>query len=183
MKNTVLSMLVTAIMGGILISCQAPPKEVAEDTGNLMISPNSEADIATVEAFFDALVAGDEAAIRAAINEDFVSYYQMSPLDTTTASELVQSWTVDIPAARSNQSVETVVANSLRVKAGDFEGDWVLFWGTYKANMNDSGAEIVVPYHTTNLMVNGKISVQYIYYDRLAIMQAQGYELTMSDDD
>ena len=68
------------------------------------------------------------------------------------------------------------VSNSFRVTGGNLKGDWVAVWGNYTFTQN--GVTVILPYQFTAMIENGKIEKSTIYYDKLAINRAMGYELT-----
>lgn len=165
----------------IVQSCQQPCPEVEEaEPGLLEISPNMDRDVETVTAYMNALLSADSAAIRGYVADDFISYYMTSPMDSTDADGHIASWK-GIGEQRSDQKNEIIAASSLRVNDGQFKGDWVQIWGTYSATMNDSGTAIEVPYFVNLNIVDGKISREYGYYDRLGINMKLGYQLTMPE--
>ena len=59
---------------------------------------------------------------------------------------------------------------------GDLKGDWVSVWGNYI--FTENGITVNLPYQSTLMVDNGKIARSIIYFDRLAVLTAMGYELT-----
>ena len=181
MKNFHIPLFCMAILFLVVQSCQAPCPEVEEaEPGLLEISSTIDQDIEMVTAYMNALVSSDSAAIRSYLTDDFMSYYMTSPTDSSNANEHIAAWK-SFGEQRSNQANEIVAASSLKVNSGRFEGNWVQVWGTYSATWNDSGTAIEIPYHVNLNIVDGKISREYGYYDRLAINVQLGYELTRSE--
>ncbi len=58
------------------------------------------------------------------------------------------------------------------------EGEWVLAWGTNTLTNKETSETIVIPYHTANLVENGKIVMSRYFYDMMNVMMAQGYKIT-----
>ncbi|AZQ57785.1 nuclear transport factor 2 family protein [Maribacter sp. MJ134] len=58
------------------------------------------------------------------------------------------------------------------------EGEWVLAWGTNTLTNKETAETIVIPYHTANLVENGKIVMSRYFYDMMNVMMAQGYKIT-----
>ena len=68
------------------------------------------------------------------------------------------------------------VTQTFRVFMGDLKGDYVSMWGTYTFTQN--GKQVKVPYQFTAKVANGKIERGTAYYDRLSILESQGYKVT-----
>lgn len=187
MKKSIRSLSICVLASFILVACQnqgatdEAPVDPAEEPA-LAISPTMEADVAVVQRYFDALLVADSLTMREVTTDGFITYLAKNPMDSSDIDAVVANWKA-IAELRSNQKVERVAVSALKVREGErYAGTWVQYWGNYSATMNDSGVEIVVPFFINNLLVNGKIHRAYSYYDRLAIMQAQGYELTKKEE-
>lgn len=68
------------------------------------------------------------------------------------------------------------VSQTFRVIDGDLKGDWVSVWGTY--TFTENAIEVNLPYQFTTMVDERKISQSIIYYNRLGVSTAMGYELT-----
>lgn len=49
---------------------------------------------------------------------------------------------------------------------------WVNFWGLWKGNLTNNNREIVIPVHTTTQFIDGKIVMEYGYWDRSELILA-----------
>jgi ketosteroid isomerase-like protein len=136
-------------------------------------NPTATEDIKVVTDYIEALMTNK---MDVAANLVADEYAGMGPSngDTETKAELIASWT-ESNKVRTNQKND-YVRNSFRVDSGDLAGDWVSVWGTYSFTQN--GVDIVLPYQYTAEVKDGKIQRSAIYYDKLAINEAMGYELT-----
>ena len=155
-------------------NAQARPLDPDGTAKGLAISPNSAANIAVVNTYLQALVKRDAAAVRAVVDPGFVSYATWSPHDTALVDSVIQRWE-RIGHARTDQELETTTAFSVTVAPDQqFAGDWVYYWATYTANDTRTGKPLEVPLFTTVYLVDGKLSAEWTYYDRLAIWNQLG---------
>ncbi|QJP34693.1 hypothetical protein F0365_09960 [Nonlabens sp. Ci31] len=143
-------------------------------TDNMMVNPSGKEDIKVVTNYIDALM-GHKMDIAADLLSD--SYVGSGPSfgETETKAEYINFWK-EAHAVRSNQNKD-FVSHSFRVVDGNLKGDWVSIWGTYTFTQNT--IEVNLPYPLTAMVTNGKIARSNIYYDKLAINTAMGYELTI----
>jgi ketosteroid isomerase-like protein len=187
MMHKTIKLICTMFFGAIVsLSCQnqVPPQEpvIEEESGVLSISPSMDEDIATVEKYLAALLTSDSATLRQITTSSFYSSLAKDPEDSSDIEAIIKDW-AGFQESRSNQRNEQVAASSLKVREGEqYTGTWVQYWGTYSATINETGVEITVPYFSNSLLIDGKIQRTYAYYDRLAIWQAQGYEITKIED-
>jgi len=156
--------------------------DAPDEVNPVDISPNSEADIAVVQSYIDALLKADSVTLRSVTTSDFQASLVKNPIDSSGIDEVISSWAANLKT-RSNQTNETVAVMSVRVNEGPYQGDWVQYWGNYSASMNETGVDIIVPYFINTRMKNGKMDRSFSYYDRLAIFEAQGYKLELSDEE
>jgi hypothetical protein len=141
---------------------------------NVIVNPSAEKDINVVTDYIDALM-GHKMDIAAGLLSD--SYIGSGPSfgETETKAEHIAFWK-EAHAVRSKQNND-FVSHTFRVIDGELKGNWVSIWGTYTFTQND--IEVNLPYQLTAMVTNGKIDVSTIYYDKLAINTAMGYELTI----
>ena len=55
------------------------------------------------------------------------------------------------------------------------QGEWVLTWGTNTLTNKKTGNTITIPYHTVNLLQDGKIIMMRYYYDMLNVLETEGF--------
>jgi len=172
----------------IFQGCQPETSETSEtsdapdEVNPVDISPNSETDIAVVQSYIDALLTADSVTLRSVTTSNFQALLVKNPIDSSGIDEVISLWASNLKT-RSKQANETVAASSLRVNEGPYQGDWVQYWGNYSATINETGVEIIVPYFVNSRMKNGKMDRSFSYYDRLAIFEALGYKLELSDEE
>ena len=131
----------------LFAACQAPCPEPEEHFEHpvLSISPDIEANVAVVDGYMAALVAGDEAGIRAALAPDFYGHNSFVPADSSSVDEVVENWLKN-DTTRSDQKITKLVASCERVAEGnEFAGDWVHYWGRYSATDIATGKSYEVP--------------------------------------
>ena len=90
----------------------------------------------------------------------------------TTKAEIIAGWIAN-HKVRTNQKND-YVKHTWRVVEGEYLGDWVAVWGTYSYTQN--GVDIELPYQFTAQVDEGKIQRSIIYYDKLAVNKAMGFE-------
>ncbi|WP_147231260.1 nuclear transport factor 2 family protein [Psychroserpens burtonensis] len=136
-------------------------------------NPTSEDDLKVVADYLDALMSNKMTEAASLLADNYTGAgpgYQ----ETETKLEHLANWK-ESHLARTNQK-NSYVSQTFRVLEGDLTGDWVSVWGTYTYTVND--VTINLPYQYTAMIDNGKIARSAIYYDKLAISEAMGYELT-----
>lgn len=172
--NLRFSLLTATLFLFVAANAQARPLVADGTTTGLAISPNSGANIAVVNTYLQALVKGDAATARAVVNPGFLSYATWSPGDTAVVDSVIQRWE-RIGAARTDQELNTNTAFSVTVAPDQqFAGDWVYYWANYTANDTRTGNQLEVPLFTTVYLIDGKLSAEWTYYDRLAIWNQLG---------
>ncbi|TXE17218.1 hypothetical protein ES731_12410 [Psychroflexus gondwanensis] len=135
-------------------------------------NPTAEEDLKVVADHLEAIMTNKMGKAASLLAD---SYEGRGPAfeETESKTELVASWK-EIHKVRTNQKND-FVSQTFRVIDGDLKGDWVSVWGTY--TFTENGIKVNLPYHYTAMVANGKIVSSIIYYDRLAITEAMGYEL------
>jgi len=136
-------------------------------------NPTAEEDLKVISDYINALTNNKMTVVSGLLADDYVGTGPSNE-DTETKAEQIAGWK-EAHKVRTDQKNDFVV-NTFRVLDGDLKGDWVSVWGTYI--FNQEGVAMTLPYQFTALVENGKISRSIIYYDRLAIREAMGFELT-----
>jgi ketosteroid isomerase-like protein len=136
-------------------------------------NPNADADIKFVSDYVDRLVAGE---VDKAVSMLASNYKAFGPSinDSADAKMIAESWKHN-DSVQTNRKADYVVATFI-VKQGELAGHWVEMWGTY--SFTENGKEVRFPYQYSAHLKDGKIDRDYIYYDRLSILEALGYTIT-----
>ncbi len=162
-----LAIVLCLCLGQITFAQETSYKETVTE------NPTAEEDLKVVADYLDALISNKMDKASNFIADTFVGTgpsYQ----ETQTKAELIASW-IESHKVRTNQKND-YVRQTFRVIDGDLKGDWISIWGTY--TYTEKGVTVNLPYQFTAMVDNGKISRSGIYYDRLAISEAMGFELT-----
>ncbi|TXD82052.1 nuclear transport factor 2 family protein [Subsaximicrobium wynnwilliamsii] len=136
-------------------------------------NPTAEEDLKVVGDYLDALINNNMDKAASFIADSYVGTgpdYQ----ETETKAEHIAGWK-EAHKSRKNEKND-YISQTFRVIDGDLKGDWVSVWGTYTFTEND--VTVNLPYQYTAMVDNGKIVQSVIYYNRLAVSTAMGYELT-----
>ncbi|MBJ7879855.1 hypothetical protein [Gelidibacter salicanalis] len=167
-----MKILKTSVIILLLIMAQTAFAQDKSYKETVVENPTAEEDIKVVADYLDALLK-NKMDIAAGLLAD--TYVGAGPAhqETETKATSIESWKA-IHKARTGQKND-YVRNSFRVIDGDLKGDWVSVWGTYTFTQNN--ITVNLPYQFTAMVDNGKISKSFIYYDRMAINTAMGYEL------
>ncbi len=168
MKNLQrIAIVLSLIIGQITFAQEKSYKE------NVVENPTAEEDLKVVADYLDALLNNKMDKVSDLIADSYVGNgpnYQ----ETETKAEHIETWK-EAHKVRTNQKND-YVSQTFRVIDGDLKGDWVSVWGTY--SFTENGVDLNLPYQYTAMVENGKIGQSIIYFDRLAISTAMGYELT-----
>ena len=161
-----------------LFACNAPapcpPVEERFTHPVLSISPDNDANVAAVEAYLNALVKTDTAAIRAALAPGFFANNTFTPADSSDVAAVTANW-VKNGAERSDQKVHKYFAQCVRIAEGnEYAGDWVQYWGKYSATDKATGKPYVVPFFMDSRLKDGKLVKSYTYFDRLSVSHQLG---------
>ncbi|TYB80357.1 hypothetical protein ES677_14175 [Bizionia gelidisalsuginis] len=136
-------------------------------------NPTAEVDLKVVADYLEALINNKMTKVTSLLADNFQGEgpsYQ----ESETKTELLEAWK-EYHQTRTNQKND-YVSQAFRVIDGDLKGDWLSVWGTY--TFTENNIVMNLPYQLTALVENEKISRSVIYYDRMAINTAMGYELT-----
>lgn len=171
-KTLETAMLLAFIMLFAPIITSAQEKELRYND-IVVENPEAEAAIKIVTDYVNALVNNKMEKAEMLLAEKYMGYGPALN-DSITKAETIKGWTEN-HLTRTNQKIG-FVSQTFRVLQGDLKGDWVSQWGSY--SYTENGKDIKVPYQFTALVSKGKIERSSIYYDKLAIVQKLGYELT-----
>ncbi len=129
-----------------------------------------------VQNYVNALKAGDVAAMNAVLDENAMVYGLGGALDSLNVAQHKAYYENSTATYKHEISQELYLP--VKVTNNWNEGEWVLAWGTNTVTDKKTGTSIPIPYHTANLVQNGKIVMTRYFYDMLNIMESQGYTLT-----
>ncbi len=129
-----------------------------------------------VQNYVQALQAGDVAAMNAVLDENAMVYGLGGGLDSLNVSQHKAYY--ENSTATYEHKISQALYLPVKVTNNWNEGEWVLAWGTNTVTDKKSGISIPIPYHTANLVQNGKIIMTRYFYDVLNIAESQGYTLT-----
>ena len=136
-------------------------------------NPTATEDIKVVDDYLDAIMT-NKMDLAANLMADAHIGAGPSAGETQTKAEIIAGWIAN-HKVRTNQKND-YVKHTWRVVEGEYLGDWVAVWGTYSYTKN--GVDIELPYQFTAQVDEGKIQRSIIYYDKLAVNKAMGFELT-----
>ena len=137
-------------------------------------NPNADADIKLVSDYVDNLVAGQIDKAVSVLAANFKGFGSSTGKDSGDAKMVAESWKQN-DSVQTNRKAEYVVATFV-VKQGELAGHWVEMWGTY--SFTENGKDVKFPYQYSAHLKDGKIDRDYIYFDRLSILEALGYTIT-----
>lgn len=160
------------VMGLILTSCVEQADPVPAGPTGTAVNPNWESDINTTSTYLNALMEGQFDTASALVHDTFVSNGPAYSL-TGDYNATVAFWTNNAQTF-TNRSMPSV-SYSVRVEESDnpdLVGDWVFHWGQFVGTVVHNNEQVIVPFHLTFKMVDGKIAEQNTYYDTLPIQEA-----------
>jgi hypothetical protein len=106
-----------------------------------------------------------------------VSYGPADADSTIGADAIVQNW-AETHSAFSQVSLEHNGIHSFRVHEGPFVGDWVAYWGVYRAHHDSLDKDVVIPVHSASMLSEGKIVAMVSFFDNMAAALDLGWTLT-----
>lgn len=126
--------------------------------------------------YVKALQTGDVATMNAQLADNAMVYGLGGGLDSLNVAEHKEYFT------NSTSTYKHVITQDLylpvKVTNNWYEGEWVLAWGTDTITDKKTGKSSTIPYHSANLVQNGKIIRVFYYYDMLNVLETQGYTIT-----
>lgn len=140
------------------------------------MNPNWQRDIDMTNQFQNALMELDFETAAGMIHDGFV-INGPGPDDQGDFESIKEFWTQNAEALR-DRSMQRV-AYSFRVTENpnpDLVGDWVFHWGSYVGTWEHNNKTLVVPYHASFKIVDGKIASQMIYYDNGNVRDSRDQE-------
>ncbi|MUH35895.1 nuclear transport factor 2 family protein [Zobellia amurskyensis] len=144
----------------------------AQETTVTIEFDNAETALEVVKKYVTALHEGDADRMSAQLAEKATVYGLNGGPDSLTVTEHTNYYT------RSVATYDHTITNDLylpvKVENNWNEGEWILTWGTNTITHKKTGAKTIIPYHTANLVQNGKIILMQNYYDLLNVVKTQG---------
>ncbi len=129
-----------------------------------------------VQKYVKALQNGDVATMSAQLAKNAMVYGLGGGLDSLNVTQHTEYFTNSM-ATYSHKTTQDLYL-PVKVENNWNEGEWVLAWGTNTVTNKKTGKKIPIPYHTVNLVQNGKIIMMRYFYDMLNILEAQGFAIT-----
>ncbi|MBT8221523.1 MAG: nuclear transport factor 2 family protein [Bacteroidia bacterium] len=155
----ILSHIFCCFISALIMAACNSSTESASDTRTEDLS---EKNIALVQKFIDAQMAGDGETMKKLVNDDFLARNPAG--DTLTIEEYATVWTT-LSKTRANQDAGVFATNTQNVSTGALAGEWVMFWGTYTAEDLKSQEVIEVLWHADFMIKDAKISRSVTYFD------------------
>lgn len=166
----------TAIASTLFIGCSQPCPPAAEHFEHAVFSIPAETDanIAAVERYLNALITADAAGIRAAVGPGFYANNTWVPADSSDVEGVVANW-IKNDSTRADQKFKKTFAQGIQIAEGnDYPGQWVQVWGDYSATDKATGKPFVVKVLVDAQVKEGKLVKIYSHYDRLSVYQQLG---------
>lgn len=129
-----------------------------------------------VQQYVKALQNGDVATMSAQLADNAMVYGLGGGLDSLTVAQHTEYFTNSTTTYKHNITQDLYLP--VKVENNWNEGEWVLAWGTNTITNKQTGKSTTVPYHTVNLVQNGKIIMTRYFYDMLNILENQGFTIT-----
>lgn len=137
---------------------------------------NAETALELVQNYVKALQTGDVDAMNAQLADNAMIYGLGGGLDSLNVTQHKEYFKNS--TATYNHVISQDLYLPVKVTDNWNEGEWVLSWGTNTVTNKKTGKSIPIPYHTANLVQNGKIVMTRYFYDMLNILESQGYTIT-----
>lgn len=148
-------------------------QKVAKHNDVISLSKLADQNVATLNAYLDALLSNNMAQAGSYLASDYQEYGP-SHDEPFNREQALASWEAS-SSQRTAQNTTDRRTVSFREKGGPQEGDWVMGWGVYHWKDKANGTDLAMPYHVTAKVDNGKLSEAHYYYDRAAIRDKMGY--------
>lgn len=129
-----------------------------------------------VQKYIKGLQNGDVATMSAQLAENAMVHGLGGGLDSLNVAGHTEYFTNT--AANYKNVITQDLYLPVKVENNWNEGEWVLVWGTNTITDKKTGKNIVIPFHTVNLVENGKIIFLRYFYDMLNIREGQGFTIT-----
>lgn len=165
-----LSLLFT--LGLLLVSCTPQQEPEPEGPTGTAVNPNWQTDINTTSNYLTALLEGQYDVASGLVQDTFMT--QGPSADAIGDFDAVVTFWTNTAQIYTDRTMQHV-SYSVRVVENenpDLIGDWVFHWGEFVGTLISNGEQVVVPFHLSMKMVDGKIALQNSYYDNLSVQQA-----------
>lgn len=129
-----------------------------------------------VQNYIKALQNGDVATMSAQLADNAMVYGLGGGLDSLNVAQHTEYFKNSM-AAYTHKTTQDLYL-PVKVENNWNEGEWVLVWGTNTSTNKKTGKAIPIPFHTVNLVQNGKIIMMRFFYDMLNIVESQGFTIT-----
>lgn len=129
-----------------------------------------------VQKYIKALQNGDVATMSAQLADNAMVYGLGGGLDSLTVSQHTEYFKNSM--ATYKHAITQDLYLPVKVENNWNEGEWVLAWGTNTVTNKETGENIFIPFHSVNLVQNGKIVMMRYFYDMLNIIENQGFTIT-----
>ena len=137
---------------------------------------NTETASEVVQNYVNALQNGDVPSMNSQLANNAMIYGLGGGLDSLNVSQHNKYYTDS--TTEYEHSISQALYLPVKVTNNWNEGEWVLAWGTNTITNKKTGKSTIVPYHTANLVENGKITSSRYFYDMLNIIENQGFTIT-----
>ena len=171
LKTTILG---ATLLGACTSPAPCPPAEEHYTHPVYSIPMETDANIALVESYLNAVISADADAIRASVAPGFYSNNTFVPADSSDVEEIIANW-MRIDSTRTDQKIVKDFAQSIQVAEGnEYPGQWVQYWGKYSAMHNATGKPLEVKFLFDANVKDGKLTKAYMWFDRLASFHQLG---------
>lgn len=160
-------------LGGLLFTACSSPEPCPPAAEHFKhpvysIPAETDANIALVESYLNAVISADADAIRASVAPGFYSNNTFVPADSSDVEEVIANW-MRIDSTRTEQKIVKDFAQSIQVAEGnEYPGQWVQYWGKYTAMHNATGKPFEVKFLFDANVADGKLTKAYMWFDRLS---------------
>lgn len=148
----------------------------AQETTVTLEFDNAATAIEIVQKYVKALQIGDVAAMNAQLADNAMIYGLGGGLDSLNVAQHKEYYTNSTVTYK--HSITQDLYLPVKVENNWNEGEWVLAWGTNTITHKKTGKSTTIPYHTVNMVENGKIIMVRYFYDMLNVLESQDFALT-----
>jgi len=160
----------------VVLFCFAFSTHQAQEVGVALEFENATTARELVHNYVLALQEGNVEKMNAQLADNAMIYGlggAMDSLNVTQHKEYYENST-----AKYNHVVTQDLYLPVKVTNNWNAGEWLLTWGVNTVTNKKTGISITIPYHTANLVENGKIVMCRYYYDVLNIIETEGFAIT-----
>ena len=123
--------------------------------------------------YIKALQEGDVTTMSAQLATNAMVYGLGGGLDSLNVAQHTDYYTNS--TMNYTHSISQDLYLPVKVENNWNQGEWVLTWGTNTLTNKKTGNTITIPYHTVNLLQDGKIIMMRYYYDMLNVLETEGF--------